>query len=59
MGALGGPNPIDERDARRAFFVAMVSVTRHKKYQAEALVDKRAVKLFGVLDLRYCASGCS
>ena len=39
--------------ARRSFFIAMVNVTRHKKYSADALVDAKAVKLFGVLDLRY------
>ena len=33
--------------------MAMVTVTRHKKYQADALTDAKAVKLFGVLDLRY------
>ena len=31
----------------------MVTVTRHKKYQADAIDDARPVKLFGVLDLRY------
>ena len=54
LGAsCSGPNPMADREAKRAFFVAMVSVTRHKKYQAEALTDKRAVLLFGILDLRY------
>ena len=48
-----GNQAAETRIARRAFYVAMVTVTRHKKYQADALTDAKAVKLFGVLDLRY------
>ena len=48
-----GVSAMEARLPRRAFYAAMVTVTRHKKYQAAALTDAKAVKLFGVLDLRY------
>eukprot|EP00966_Prymnesium_polylepis_P085198 1972586-Prymnesium_polylepis.1 len=57
---------MEDRLVRQAFFVAMVTVTRHKKYQADALGDSKAVKIFNVLDVRYswdatlaAAAGCS
>ena len=56
--SMSSNHAAESRLARRAFFVAMVNVTRHKKYQADALTDAKAVKLFGVLDLRYLFVGC-
>ena len=46
-------DPVEMADARKAVFLAVKNMTRHKKYQAMAMTDDVAVEITEHLDLEY------